>query len=77
MGRTLNLGQGGALVAVSDESLPDVPSQINMTFSVQSLADRLGEFAAAGSVVRRHSLSEGQIGMAIRFDRPVDLGPGV
>ncbi|MHC4983635.1 MAG: PilZ domain-containing protein [Planctomycetota bacterium] len=77
-GKTVNLSEGGALVSVPIESAPDMAADVEIRFSVpRSTANTymLEEFASLACVTRHQPLvDESRAGVAIRFNKPLELG---
>jgi hypothetical protein len=76
-GRTVNLSDGGALLSVPIRSVGEVGSKVNVTLSVPRTTPNtymLEEVASAATVVRQQPLVDAAFaGVALRFDRPLDL----
>ncbi len=77
-GKTVNISDGGAFVSIPIKPIPDISADVNVTFSVPRTTPNtymLEEFASPASIIRHQPLvDESLAGLAIRFDRPLELG---
>jgi len=77
-GKTLNISNGGALLSIPVSLVPQISTDINVTFFVPRSTPNtymLEEFASSACVTRREPLAnESATGVAIRFSRPLELG---
>ena len=75
--RTINISDGGLLVALPSDALPAVGTKVNITFSVPRSTPNtymLEKFACSAMVVRHDPFDDEKLtGVALRFDQPVDL----
>jgi hypothetical protein len=75
--RTTNLSDGGALLHVPVDSLPEVGAKIHVTISVPRATANtrmLEDFASPARVVR-HVPADGEnlAGLAVQFETPLDI----
>ena len=77
-GKTLNISDGGLLVPLAAEDAPQPGAAVRVRFSVPRQTPNtfmLEDFSAAASVVRLADGGDGeQIQIALRFDKPLELG---
>lgn len=75
--RTINISDGGVLIALPSDALPAPGTEVKVTFSVPRSTPNtymLEQFACSGQVVRQDSFPDEELtGVALRFDHPIDL----
>jgi len=76
-GRTINISDGGMLLAVPAKALPARGSRVELVFSVPRSTPNtymLEEFRSPARVVRHQPLKErGLTGLALQFAKPLDM----
>ncbi|MBS3734739.1 MAG: PilZ domain-containing protein [Phycisphaerae bacterium] len=77
-GRTIDLSDGGLFISTSLTAMKTLPRRVNVTVSLPRSTPNtymLEEVAAGAVVVRQQPMvDEGAAGVALQFERPVELG---
>ena len=76
-GDTINISNGGALLAIPAGSVPEVHAHVDVTFFVPRdppQTDRLDAYATRAEVLRHEASPDAKaVDLAIRFAKPVHL----
>jgi len=75
--RTINISDGGVLITLPADALPDPGTEVKVTFSVPRTTPNtymLEQFSCGARVVRLAPVPDGgHTGVGLQFDQPMDL----